>query len=245
MAALLVEANLAALRDEALLLTSELVANGVIHARSPLELEIVADAQGLQVTVTDFALPPASLMVTEITVANRSAGAGGRGLLLVSRFASRRERGGAGGRAVWFRPTSPTGPAIWMTPTNPTMSLPSPTRGCPDPLGARGQDMIEAVIGQTGLANLLDRLGRGLAAATATVSVDRRADPDRSPRPLRRAGGPADERGAHRGAGAKTRGAGLGQWCAVHLTNESGELSPPSLAHADEAAVPAPWRWLS
>ena len=36
--------------------------------------------------------------------------------------------------------------------------------------------MIEAVVGQTGLADLLDRLRRGLAPATATVSVDRATD---------------------------------------------------------------------
>src|SRR3981189_1426359 len=59
-AALLAEAELESLRDEALLLTSELVTNGVIHAGSPIELEIVVDHHGLQVPGTDFMLPPSA-----------------------------------------------------------------------------------------------------------------------------------------------------------------------------------------
>ena len=57
MAALLSAVGLGELRDEVLLLTSELVTNGVVHAGTELELEIIADPGGIQVTVTDFAPP--------------------------------------------------------------------------------------------------------------------------------------------------------------------------------------------
>jgi sigma-B regulation protein RsbU (phosphoserine phosphatase) len=199
-AALLAEAELESLRDEALLLTSELVTNGVIHAGSPIELELVADGEGLQVTVTDFAVPPAALMVTEITAANRDDGEGGRGLLLVSRLASRWGTSHEpGGRAVWFRidhpgkPDDDTAPSdSGATPTDADHDArPSGPHhdGWPSWPGPAGhgpvpdiRTMIDAVVGPAGtearaggagLRDLLDRLGRGLSAATATIIVDR------------------------------------------------------------------------
>src|SRR6185503_3011738 len=111
--AVLDEADLGSLRAEALLLTSELVTNGVIHARTDVEIEIVANPDGVRVTVTDFAAPDPSLVVTELSVGREAdvgrldtaaPAEGGRGLLLVSQFASRwgtsHERGG---RQVWFQ----------------------------------------------------------------------------------------------------------------------------------------------
>ena len=51
----LAEAQLEGLLDAALLLTTELSTNAVVHAGTDLELEAVADPDGLTVTVTDQA----------------------------------------------------------------------------------------------------------------------------------------------------------------------------------------------
>jgi phosphoserine phosphatase RsbU/P len=104
---LLAEAQLDELLDEALLLTTELTTNAVIHAGTELDIEVIADDNGLSVTVMDFAggtlgqLPgptggdPAG--TTEL--AER-----GRGLLLVDHFASSwGTTHHANGKGVWFR----------------------------------------------------------------------------------------------------------------------------------------------
>lgn len=104
---LLAEADLAELTNEALLLTTELSTNAVEHARTDLDLEVVADRGGLTVTVSDFARGP----VEELTIGVRNEGSDiadiaerGRGLLLVDHFAS---RWGTtylpAGKGVWFR----------------------------------------------------------------------------------------------------------------------------------------------
>ena len=48
------EAGLDALLNEALLLTTELSTNAVVHANTELDIEVRADNHGLTVTVTDF-----------------------------------------------------------------------------------------------------------------------------------------------------------------------------------------------
>lgn len=104
---LLAEADLAELTNEALLLTTELSTNAVEHARTELDLEVVADRLGLTVTVSDFARGP----VEELTVGVRNESSDiadiaerGRGLLLVDHFAS---RWGTtylpAGKGIWFR----------------------------------------------------------------------------------------------------------------------------------------------
>jgi sigma-B regulation protein RsbU (phosphoserine phosphatase) len=99
----LAEADLSELLDEALLLTTELSTNGVLHARTDLDIEVVANQTGLTVTVTDFA----GGAVEKLSVRPNSDGQlaeRGRGLLLVDHFASRwgttHLRTGKG---VWFR----------------------------------------------------------------------------------------------------------------------------------------------
>jgi sigma-B regulation protein RsbU (phosphoserine phosphatase) len=105
--ALLDEAGLAELLDEALLLTTELTTNAVIHAGTELDIEVIADEAGLSVTVMDFAagtlgqLPPPAGGDPSATaeLAER-----GRGLLLVDHFASRwGTTHHANGKGVWFR----------------------------------------------------------------------------------------------------------------------------------------------
>jgi sigma-B regulation protein RsbU (phosphoserine phosphatase) len=103
----LAEANLEELLNEALLLTTELSTNAVEHARTELDIEVLADEVGLTVTVSDFASGPVDELVVgvrndsdEITEVSER----GRGLLLVDHFAS---RWGTtylpSGKGVWFR----------------------------------------------------------------------------------------------------------------------------------------------
>jgi anti-sigma regulatory factor (Ser/Thr protein kinase) len=175
-ASLLGAAGLADLHDEALLLTSELVTNGVVHARSELELEIVAGTDGVQVTVTDFAPMPAlaleAALRPELFPAAPSQVAiaeGGRGLLLVSRFASRwgisHERTG---RAVWFQldRTPVAGASPSDRPDERALEMAHPDLAV----------LLRAVLTTDvtpSLPDLLARVAVGLAAATATISLDR------------------------------------------------------------------------
>ncbi|MDP9798817.1 serine phosphatase RsbU (regulator of sigma subunit)/anti-sigma regulatory factor (Ser/Thr protein kinase) [Catenuloplanes nepalensis] len=105
--AVLTEGGLDELLNEALLLTTELSTNAVVHARTELEIEVVADGHGLTVTVTDFAAGQLETLAarprteeTDISEVSER----GRGLLLVDHFSSRwgttHLRSGKG---VWFR----------------------------------------------------------------------------------------------------------------------------------------------
>ncbi|MEU1246151.1 SpoIIE family protein phosphatase [Micromonospora arida] len=102
----LTESHLDELANEALLLTTELTTNAVEHARTELDIEVVADEVGLTVTVSDFA--PGS--GDELTVGDRNdsteineVSVRGRGLLLVDHFASR-----------WGTTYLPTGKGVWF-----------------------------------------------------------------------------------------------------------------------------------
>ena len=102
----LAEADLDELLNEALLLTTELSTNAVEHARTELDIEVVADGIGLTVTVSDFAAGPVEELV--VGVRNESAeitevAERGRGLLLVDHFASR-----------WGTTYLPTGKGVWF-----------------------------------------------------------------------------------------------------------------------------------
>ncbi|MGN9811225.1 SpoIIE family protein phosphatase [Micromonospora sp. BQ11] len=102
----LTEAHLDELANEALLLTTELSTNAVEHARTELDIEVVADQVGLTVTVSDFASGPVEELV--VGVRNDSSDIGevserGRGLLLVDHFASR-----------WGTTYLPTGKGVWF-----------------------------------------------------------------------------------------------------------------------------------
>jgi phosphoserine phosphatase RsbU/P len=103
----LADANLHELVNEALLLTTELSTNAIVHAQTELDIEVVAGEHGLTVMVTDFAAGP----VNHVSVGSRNEQQDisivperGRGLLLVDHFASRwgttHQRTGKG---VWFQ----------------------------------------------------------------------------------------------------------------------------------------------
>jgi sigma-B regulation protein RsbU (phosphoserine phosphatase) len=105
--AVLEEAGLDALLNEALLLTTELSTNAVVHAGTELDIEVTADLDGLTVTVTDFAPGPVEQLA--VGPKNDKVDIGevaerGRGLLLVDHFASRWGTVHQGtGKGVWFR----------------------------------------------------------------------------------------------------------------------------------------------
>lgn len=133
----LADANLNELLNEALLLTTELSTNAILHAQTELDIEVVAGESGLTVMVTDFAAGP----INQIVVGSRNeqrdisvVSERGRGLLLVDHFASRwgttHQRTGKG---VWFhldrrrpngnlRPAEPSRVAHSIDPTRPAGS---------------------------------------------------------------------------------------------------------------------------
>ncbi len=97
----LAAAGLSDLLDEALLLTTELSTNGVIHAGTDLDIEVLVDGSGLTVTVTDYRGGPveAATMMPPDQLAEH-----GRGLLLVDQFASSwGTTHDPSGKGVWFR----------------------------------------------------------------------------------------------------------------------------------------------
>ncbi|HEX2143739.1 MAG TPA: SpoIIE family protein phosphatase [Glycomyces sp.] len=99
--AVLAEAGLSELLDETLLLTTELATNGVVHAGTDINLTVAADPIGVRVTVTDYrsgGIDPLDTAMPEVTAE------GGRGLLLVDRFASSwGTTHDATGKSIWFR----------------------------------------------------------------------------------------------------------------------------------------------
>ncbi|SNT56784.1 Serine phosphatase RsbU, regulator of sigma subunit [Asanoa hainanensis] len=113
--AVLAEAGLDDLSNEALLLTTELSTNAVVHAGTDLDIEVSADTVGLTVTVTDFAGGPIETVLahprpdaSDISEISER----GRGLLLVDHFASRWGTIHEGARkGVWFRLDRPDGSA--------------------------------------------------------------------------------------------------------------------------------------
>ncbi|MGC4790186.1 SpoIIE family protein phosphatase [Micromonospora sp. DT178] len=116
----LTEAHLDELANEAMLLTTELSTNAVEHARTELDVEVVADPVGITVTVSDFAAGP----VEELTVGVRNDATDidevserGRGLLLVDHFASR-----------WGTTYLPTGKGVWFR-----LDLPGPATAARHP----------------------------------------------------------------------------------------------------------------
>lgn len=186
--AVLAEAGLNELINEALLLTTELSTNAVVHAGTELDIEVMADDVGLTVTVTDFAAGPIEQVAalprndqnSILDVSER-----GRGLLLVDHFASRwgttHLRSGKG---VWFRldrygiappPEHPSRPGIRQLPPVLTRDPvgPPPSSGAlttlmqavPEPYA---DDPIADLAG-----NLLTRVAELVGAAGGIVRVDR------------------------------------------------------------------------
>ncbi|MFB9234958.1 SpoIIE family protein phosphatase [Plantactinospora siamensis] len=182
--AVLVEAGLDELLNEALLLTTELTTNAVEHARTELDIEVLADDEGLNVMVSDFAAGP----IDDVTAGPRNDASDitevserGRGLLLVDHFAS---RWGTlhlpTGKGVWFRldrkarstaPRDIAGRALTATAEGPPPTAPSAgamttlMQLAPDPYA---DDPLPDFA-----AGLLARVAEILGAAGGTVRLDR------------------------------------------------------------------------
>ncbi|HIW62753.1 MAG TPA: SpoIIE family protein phosphatase [Candidatus Stackebrandtia excrementipullorum] len=104
----LAEVGLTDLLDEALLLTTELATNGVVHAGTDIDVNVVADDSGVTVTVTDYRSGP--IEPTTLAPPDEMA-EHGRGLLLVDQFASSWGTShDASGKGVWFRLDSVANP---------------------------------------------------------------------------------------------------------------------------------------
>mgnify|MGYP001160341297 CR=1 FL=1 len=187
----LTEAGLEELLNEALLLTTELSTNAIEHARTELDIEVVADRTGLTVTVSDFAAGPIDGVtarprndLTDISQVSER----GRGLLLVDHFASRwGTTHQATGKGVWFRldrkgyagdgdrsvgPPSHGvhGPASAGSPA-PTPS--APTAGAMSALMQTAPDPYADDPLPTFAADLLVRVGDMVGAAGGAVRLDR------------------------------------------------------------------------
>src|SRR3712207_5384510 len=101
------DVDLGEVLDEALLLTTELATNAVVHARTDLDVEIIGDSDSLTVTVMDFRTGPISHSRQEVAASARPVDQieeRGRGLLLVDQLAT---YWGTlhypEGKGVWFR----------------------------------------------------------------------------------------------------------------------------------------------
>jgi anti-sigma regulatory factor (Ser/Thr protein kinase) len=86
-------------RDVALLLTSELVTNAILHARTPVQVGVLVDNERVLICVADRMEASA-----ELVPSGRSrTRPGGRGLALVADLASMwGTQGYVGGKTVWF-----------------------------------------------------------------------------------------------------------------------------------------------
>ncbi|WP_436524778.1 SpoIIE family protein phosphatase [Actinoplanes sp. HUAS TT8] len=169
------EAGLDGLLNEALLLTTELSTNAVVHANTDLDIEVTADPTGLTVTVTDFAPGPVEQLA--VGPKNESPDIGevaerGRGLLLVDHFASRWGTVHEGdGKGVWFHldhhvPEGAEGSRI-PAPAD------APSLGALTGLLRSGSDR-QTDEGLADLAaDLLSRLARLTGAAGGVLRVDR------------------------------------------------------------------------
>ncbi len=90
-------------RDTLVLLTTELVTNAIIHARTALRVGVIVSANYIVVTVHDLDLGRSEM--------NPELRDGGRGLMVVEALADawaiRRDKGG--GKTAWFRLHFPSG----------------------------------------------------------------------------------------------------------------------------------------
>jgi anti-sigma regulatory factor (Ser/Thr protein kinase) len=86
-------------RDVALLLTSELVTNAILHARTPVQVGVLVDNDQVLICVGDRMEASAELVPSGRSRTRH----GGRGLALVADLASMwGTQGYVGGKTVWF-----------------------------------------------------------------------------------------------------------------------------------------------
>lgn len=189
------EAGLDALLNEALLLTTELSTNAVVHANTDLDIEVSADASSLTVTVTDFAPGPVEQLAVgpkNDTVDIGEVAERGRGLLLVDHFASRWGTVHEGtGKGVWFRLERHAGQGAGQVPAESVLEgdTPSvgaltallqidPERSTDEGLADFAMDLLSRLSRLTGAAGGVVRLDRGEGAGRQTLARYGRAPRD-------------------------------------------------------------------
>jgi sigma-B regulation protein RsbU (phosphoserine phosphatase) len=169
--AALQESGLGALLDEALLLTTELVTNSVVHAGTEVELEIIAGGDSVTVSVLDFKagqLVGASPGADAAELAER-----GRGLHLVDAMAAAwGTLHFADGKGVWFR-LDTSGAAEAMQPNAGLRnSLQAPPPQALTALSSYGGGLRDNAGLQESAEEMLRRLCEVIGAAGIAVVVD-------------------------------------------------------------------------
>ncbi|GAB1512648.1 SpoIIE family protein phosphatase [Actinophytocola sp. KF-1] len=122
------DAGLDELASDAVLLTSELCENAVLHAGTGFTIDVSADGVELTVAVTDQGSTPMELRRTVPPAPGSRRASHGRGLVLIDALAtawgSRHDRGG---HRVWFTLRATTSPPTPAPPVaNPPSSWPDP-----------------------------------------------------------------------------------------------------------------------
>ena len=161
------EAGLDVLLDEALLLTTEITTNSVVHAGTDVDVEIIAGVDTLTVTVLDFRRGP--LVNVRFGTTVRPMGEldeRGRGLLLVDQLAS--SWGTThfnGGKGVWFRLDRPD--TDLSSPAPPVLRLPQRAASLTAPSALRDNASLPEIAEE-----LLQRLCDIAEASGAALTVD-------------------------------------------------------------------------
>src|SRR5437868_741961 len=168
------EAGLTEVLDEALLLTTELTTNAVLHARTDMDIEIAADGDCVTVTVMDFHHGP----ITHHHWPSRRAvtprpvdqlDERGRGLLLVDQLAT-----------YWGTLHHPDGKGVWFRLERLSVGAarrggPAPTS--PAPVGSAvggtsaGQPLATDLVPMATATMLTERPAAGITADAASVSA--------------------------------------------------------------------------
>ena len=161
------EAGLGAVLDEALLLTTELVTNSVVHAGTEVDLEIIAGGGSVTVSVLDFKAGP--LLGTPPGADAADLAERGRGLYLVDALA-----------AAWGTLHFADGKGVWFRLDTETAS--SPVTGLRNPLQAPPPEALTALSAYAGLREnaapneaaeeMLRRLCEVVGAAGIALVVD-------------------------------------------------------------------------
>ncbi|GIJ47288.1 hypothetical protein Val02_41740 [Virgisporangium aliadipatigenens] len=150
----------AELLDEALLLTTELVTNAVLHAGTELVVEIVVDPNGLTVSVLDSAPDPGFGPGADPAAANPPSEERGRGLILVNEMADR-----------WGTVYHRQGKVVWFRLSHDTDGTTGPLTPAVDPVAALGPVPDGSDLSEQ-LEEQLRRLTLATGASSATVLVD-------------------------------------------------------------------------
>jgi serine phosphatase RsbU (regulator of sigma subunit)/anti-sigma regulatory factor (Ser/Thr protein kinase) len=168
--------------DSAVLLTSELSENAVLHAGTEFEVEVRADASAVTITVSDRGSGPLEEHLAQPRRRYGRAASHGRGLAMLARISSawgtRHESDGT--HRTWF--TLDLGAPVPRPPAPPAAPAagPGPARAAEPPLPAVRPGnplhlpaaLVERLDADELVAELVRRLAEVLGAASVAVEVD-------------------------------------------------------------------------